>query len=216
MGIHPFHFQEILDLNSSELFNKHYQSQNQPSFEISLLHFFTNDVSSRLNYSSETKLTFLDIGCGSQSIFEHLDIRNAHVLGLDFSSHAIALAKRTSQLSVTYENLDITKHSFSENTFDFIFDSHCLHCIVEAKDREFVWKSLYNSLKPSGLLASEMMIQPTKKQVSFPHKHIPSSLELEREILSYGFKIKFLYVEFGRTFSHGGEECDLVKIILEK
>ncbi len=61
-----------------------------------------------------------------------------------------------------------------------------------------------------------MMIQATQKRVIFPHKYIPSSIDLEQEILSHGFKIKFLYIEFGAKFSHGKEECDLIKIIAQK
>ena len=205
-------------MNSLELYNQFYQSQTEPNFDKSLLHFFKRDVEHRLNLNTINTSPFriLDIGCGSQSLFEMINFNNVEIFAVDSSQNAIDLALTQSHSKIKYQNVNITIHHFTDFEFDLIFDSHCLHCIHDQDEREFMWKSLYKSLKNGGIVASEMMVQPTKKRVHFPFKYIPPSIELEQEILSYGFKIKFLYVETGRVFYHGNEECDLVKLILEK
>ncbi len=146
-------------MNSSELFNHFYQSQTNPSFEKSLLTFFNRDVSSRLNYKVAESYNILDLGCGTQSVFEDVELDSA-VLAIDFSSEAIKLASQFSKGKVTYKTFNLCEEELPESQYDLIFDSHCLHCIDEPRDRDFAWKSIYQSLKAEGLFASAMMIFP--------------------------------------------------------
>lgn len=199
-----------------ELFNQIYKNQLAPSFEKSLLAFFIDVVRSRVNYDHLTNI--LDLGCGTRSIFEEIKLERTKITAIDFSSSAIKLARQHSQQKeiINYEVIDLEQDLLPSNTFDLIFDSHCLHCIEDLGSREKVWKSLYQSLKQGGLLAAEMMVQVIGNDVRFPHKHIPNARDLELEIINKGFKIIYFTIERSRQFANGQESCDLVRVLAQK
>lgn len=158
----------------------------------------------------------LEIGCGSNSLFEDQKFKN--VTAIDKSLDCILSAPENSL--VNYLAQDITK-SFVEKDFDLIVDSHAIHCILDLDHRQLALKNIYQSLKPNGLLASEMMI---KKKSSdpyslFPERLILSSFEVEEELVKNGFKIKYFYISPDLYFLDDvsmKNKCDVLRIIAEK
>lgn len=203
-------------MNSLELFNQIYKNQLTPSFEKSLLTFFRDVVLSRIN--RDHFINILDLGCGSKSIFEEINLERTNIMAIDFSSSAINLARQHSQSKeiIKYEVMDLEHDLLPVNSFDLVFDSHCLHCIKGLGSREKVWNNLYQSLKQGGILAAEMMVQAIGAEVRFPHKHIPNARDLELEIIKKGFKIIYYAIERSRHFANGVETCDLVRVLALK
>ena len=189
------------------------------SYSSSLINFFENTVRARL---SEHDLKILDLGCGFYSLFEDVLNLNAEITAIDFSNIAIEKALQSKKGSkICYKEAGILDAQyFSEAKYDLIFDSHCINCIESNEERELAIKNIYSSLKKGGLLASELMIQPEIGFVSMPLKMIQSSIQIEKEILSRGFKILYFMVsrDSGFTSMINGNEikCDLLKLIAEK
>ncbi len=200
------------DLNSLALFNQLYTNELVTSYSSSLLDFFKTDVLKRL--PSEAKI--LDIGSGSKSLFEeYLGLSKKNITAVDFSSVAILKANINSQIK--YLEMDITvPNILGEGLYDLVFDSHCLQCITDRHEREYAFRNIYNSLRPSGIAAFEMMTIPLGRPVNFPGKYIVESRELEQEILAHGFKIKYFVIERNIFFENEDGKCDLVRTIIEK
>lgn len=164
------------------------------------------------------KLKILDIGAGHYSLFEDVENSDAEIIALDFSKNAIRNAPQ-SKISYRCSNV-IESTFFPEKRYDLIFDSHCLNCIITKEERILAFKNIYSALSSNGLFASEMMVQPTDKNISMDYKWIPLANEIEDELISYGFKIKYFMIESGLSFSHQTRDgelcCDLLKVIVEK
>ena len=204
------------DLNSLELFNQIYKNQLTPSFEKSLLSFFNDVVFTRIIHGPLTNI--LELGCGTKSVFEEIKLERTQITAIDFSTLAINLARQHSQSkeNINYEVKNLEQDLLPRNSFDLVFDSHCLHCIEGIISREKVWINLYQCLKQGGLLAAEMMVQASGDEVRFPHKHIPNARDLELEIINNGFKIIYFKIEHSRHFANGQESCDLVRVLAQK
>lgn len=202
-------------MNSKDFFEKYFKSKIGHCYSPSLLNFFNQHVRSRLGSGP---LQILDLGPGSYSLFEDIPELNAHITAIDFSKNAIDLAPPS---AIHYRQADIVdSKNFPVETFDLIFDSHCLNCLSEKRDRDQAFKNVYCSLKEDGIFASEMMVQPIGRKVSMPFKKIKTSLELEQEIVDSGFKIKYFMISRENVFFSeiDGEEvkCDLVNIVAQK
>ena len=158
----------------------------------------------------------LDLGAGSKSLFEEeLGLDKNLVTAVDFSSAAILKAQEKSPIK--YLEMDITTPEiFGCELYDLIFDSHCLHCITDKDKRKSAFKNIFNSLKPKGLAAFEMMVFPSGESFVLPGKYVVDARELELEILAYGFKIKYFMIVTNSFFESESIRCDLVRIILGK
>lgn len=200
------------DLNSLEKFNQYYSTGGNPPLTKSLLEFFRSTVKERM--IPEARI--LELGSGSRSVFEELNVDKDRVLAVDFSPVAIERAK-ASYSQVTYEVCDITfPDALEGKTFDLIFDSHCLHCIEQRPARVSAFKNIYDALSDDGIFCAEMMVQPPHNSVHFPMKYIPTARELEEEILSHRFKIIYFMIGKGLSFENGNVECDLLRVIARK
>jgi SAM-dependent methyltransferase len=200
------------DLNSLEKFNQYYKSTNKREFEKSLKEFFDSHVRTRL----EADPVVLDLGAGSQSLFEETDLDLSLITAIDFSAAAIENAQGHS--AIDYQLRDITKEFSIENmSYDLIFDSHCLHCIVDFNDRKMALKNIHNGLKATGLFCAEMMVKSIgTREVSSEYKHIPEARKLEEELLQSGFKIIYFMIVRDLNFLNGDDECDLLRVIGRK
>lgn len=212
MEIHRPHFQEIRVLNSLEHFNHYFSTANSNQSNASLVDFYRSVVFERLK-KSEPEI--LDLGCGTKSIFEDLNVSKENVIAVDFSD--IAIARTPANSSINYLVVDLaTPNAFGKSKFDLVFDSHCLHCIEEYSDRATALKNIHEALDEEGIFCAEMMVQKAHKYVSLPFKHIPTALELEQELLSSGLKIIYFLISPGMVFHNENGECDLVRVICRK
>jgi SAM-dependent methyltransferase len=201
----------MTDLNSLEKFNQHYKTFAKRDYEKSLNDFFTTQVQFRLPKDP----VVLELGPGSKSVFEDSDLNHKLITAVDFSPEAIDLNRGHS--SINYQLRDITKnHAIEENTYDLIFDSHCLHCIERVEDRAMSFKNIYHGLKSDGLFCAEMMVQPLGSVINLPHKYIANSRNLEQELISYGFTIKYFMIVRELVFESGNGVCDLLRVICKK
>jgi 2-polyprenyl-3-methyl-5-hydroxy-6-metoxy-1,4-benzoquinol methylase len=199
------------DLNSLEKFNQFYTQEIERAYESSLVSFFNSQITSRLPKDP----MILDIGSGSKSIFEDLKVEGALITAIDFSS--VAITKAQSHSLLNYELRDITKdHSIEENTYDLIFDSHCLHCITNPKERDGALNNIYNGLKADGIFCAEMMVSPLKKEVELPFKYVRPAFDLEQELLNNKFVIKYFMIVRDLKFENANGECELLRVIATK
>ncbi len=202
-------------MNSKGFFNQFYKNATELSYEKSLLDFFEQNIRARL---SNHKINILELGGGAYSLFEEVSNLEAEVTSIDFSSVAILKAPLS---QIKYREINLIDPSFFEKEmFDLVFDSHCLNCLTDETERELAFKNIFSSLKPGGLFASELMVQPPNESVSIPFKKIKSAMELEREILSHGFKILYFVIsrQSGFTSLVEGVEvrCDLLRVVGRK
>ena len=199
-------------MNSLELFNQIYATETERSYEKSLIDFFLSSVRPRMQGSSPR---VLDLGSGSKSIFEDTDLFKKNIVACDFSPVAILKAQGHSEID--YKELDITLPlAWEKNSFDLIFDSHCLHCIIDPSKRRQALINIYDALAFDGLFCAEMMIRPARTSVPPVNKYVVDSRVLEEEILSYGFKIIYFVIVRDLVFSSENGECDLVRVICRK
>lgn len=198
------------DLNILEKFNQYYKSSQKREYEKSLKDFFSTQVQNRLISSPR----ILDLGPGSKSLFEDVDLNAELITAIDFSS--IAINKAKGHGSIDYQLRDISKDgSIEKNTYNLVFDSHCLHCILDPNDRSLAFKNIYEGLTTEGLFCAEMMVA-SKTGSNDPYKFTPQALELEQELLNSGFKIIYFMIMRDLVFQNDHGECDVVRVICRK
>lgn len=200
-------------MNSLELFNQIYNEESERGYSQSLLKFFESTVYSRLGSDP----CILDIGSGSKSIFEDTDLINkSKVTAIDFSPAAIYKATLLPN-DITYKQVDLgTSGVLDRERYDLIFDSHCLHCITGSSQRRAAFTNIHEALKADGLFSAEMMVSPAGKTIKLPNKHVVDALELEEELLSFGFKIIYFLIVRDLVFGSDNGDCDLVRVICRK
>lgn len=164
----------------------------------------------------------LDIGCGTGSNTHYLSQFSNDITGIDCSKSAINIAKNTFPL-INFTQEDIVTFA-SVKKFDFIIDTHTMHCIADKLDRSSAFKNIYNALSTCGIFALETIvfnkqefdnnnliyIQGTLfKKVSsdkyydsvkinnktyIPYRSLKTTYEIENELIESGFQIVFFQV----------------------
>lgn len=202
----------MIYLNSLELFNQVYTNESERTYSASLLSFFKTEIKKRL----PEKAKILDLGSGSKSLFEEeLGLDKTNITAVDFSSVAIKKAQGYSEIS--YLEMDITQPDCLESeSYDLVFDSHCLHCITDKNERKIAFKNILSTLRPDGIGALEMIVSPSGKAVTLPGKYVIEARALEEEILAYGFKIIYFMIVRDLVFENEDARCDLVRVIIRK
>lgn len=202
-------------MDAKDFFNQFYKKTQILTFEKSLIKFFNENVFGRL---PKKELKVLDLGGGFYSLFEDVPNLNGQVTSIDFSAEAI---KKAPQSKIKYLEMNILDPDFFKaEHFDLIFDSHCLNCINDQNERDIALNNIYSALSADGIFATELMIQPTRDPVIMPFKRIKTTMELESEILSHGFKIVYFVISKDSGFTNlidGVEvQCDLLRVIARK
>jgi len=114
----------------------------------------------------------LDLGCGAGNNAVWVAKQGFRMSGIDISPTAIDWANEV----MVRENLDInfelgsavTLDKFEDNSFDFIIDSACLHCII-GTDREILFKNVVRTLKNGGyfLIMTMALPYPVEMETNF-------------------------------------------------
>ena len=108
----------------------------------------------------------LDLGCGAGNYTLKMltKLPNLHCTLIDLSQNMLDRAQqRVAEVTsgkIEAIQSDIRDVALPENSFDIILAGAVLHHLRDDADWEFVFKKLYNSLKPGGcLLISDLVIQ---------------------------------------------------------
>ncbi len=83
----------------------------------------------------------LDLGCGTGTNSIYLAHHGFRVVGVDFSSKAIAIARakaQTEHAKVEFVQSDVTRLEFLQEPFDFVLDIGCFHGIPESERTRYV------------------------------------------------------------------------------
>ena len=102
----------------------------------------------------------LELGCGAGNIGLWFAQQGYSVAGIDIAPTAIELAQQRaeeSELDAEFRTgsvLDLA--DFQDSSFDFVYDSHLLHCII-GKDRQKLFKNVIRVLKPEGFFLVDTM-----------------------------------------------------------
>lgn len=200
----------------SELFDKLHKAQDSVHLSASLLGFLKNELSPYLINRNIVLENILEIGCGSQSLFEVWPISNKNIkkTAIDCASTAIKKAKAQLPYSdVFYQVADITDEELLTIPSgllsalvpqDLVLDGHALHFIKDKEHRKMAFKNIYHLLKKDGLFVAECTIRTNSFQTS-DHFYLPYAHELEDEILRAGFDLKIFIVKPGLHL----ESCEI-------
>jgi 2-polyprenyl-3-methyl-5-hydroxy-6-metoxy-1,4-benzoquinol methylase len=102
----------------------------------------------------------LDLGCGTGTTAFTLAKLGLEVSGIDISETAIELAKtlaKKQNLKIQFQVNDVLLLKQLSDKFDFIYDSHCLHCIVFDDDRRRVLDGIRHVLNDGGIFFLDTM-----------------------------------------------------------
>ena len=103
----------------------------------------------------------LKIGCGTGPLSCFLAKRGFNVQGVDVSTTAITIAEqeaRKRNLDIEYRVVDVCSEPLGLGRYDLVIDGHCLHCIVDPKDRASTLQHIREALKPDGQFWVDSMI----------------------------------------------------------
>lgn len=111
--------------------------------------------------AAPTPCRALELGCGGGQASLMLARRGFEVVGVDFSETAVELARRNARqrsLSATFQRGDVTDLSeLGDQSFGFVVDNHCLHCLVDLSDRANALAEVRRLLVDDGLFFIETM-----------------------------------------------------------
>jgi 2-polyprenyl-3-methyl-5-hydroxy-6-metoxy-1,4-benzoquinol methylase len=169
---------------------------------------FIDEHKSRLFFKENLKV--LEIGCGEQSV-----LCDKRFESLSFENTAIDLKTTEFAFDPSGKNQYSQKDFFEidpNEKFDLIIDSRFLHCLYD-EQREKFWKKIKSHLNPGAHFISESIVSSKKMSFlnpfmfdqdtrtlyrsNYPLRYIPSSLELEQEILKTGHNINFFMIRPG-------------------
>ena len=107
-----------------------------------------------------TKKTALDLGCGSGPTAHFFAELGFTTSGIDISPSAIALAKEMAAAfdrDISFETGDVVALEHRVQSYDLIYDSHCIHCVVLESDRTRLLRAISNALNPEGIFILDTM-----------------------------------------------------------
>ena len=92
----------------------------------------------------------LDLGCGPGVPITKELVRHFKVVGIDFSSNQIELARKNVRIA-EFHRMDMTKMTFPPNSFDGIF-SYLAIIHVPREEKASLFSKIHEILKPGGFL----------------------------------------------------------------
>jgi SAM-dependent methyltransferase len=174
---------------------------------------FLELISEKFSFKDGPPRKTLELGTGLGGIIPYFMRHCLWPSCLDFSSSAIDRL-RQEYTSSTVEFICENIVSFSRpDHFEFVFDSHLIHCLVTEEERGRALQNIFDCLVPGGIFALECMVRTKATQVEkdfylddqgvfwqvldetvVPTRKINTALEMENEIIGYGFEIEYLMV----------------------
>jgi len=96
---------------------------------------------------------FLELGCGAGNITIWFAKRGYEAYGVDISPFAIQWAMENARETGTVIDYKLGNvvdlPDYQDESFDFVLDGHCLHCII-GEDRRKLLTNVFRVLKPGG------------------------------------------------------------------
>ena len=103
----------------------------------------------------------LDLGCGTGATAFEFARMGFDTFAVDISETAIHMAKELAakqNLKVNFSVTDVLNLKSLNQEFDFIYDSHLLHCIVFDEDRRQLYQGVKDTLATNGLFILDTMV----------------------------------------------------------
>jgi len=204
----------------------------------SLIEFVDNDVVRYLN--NKKNLSILEAGVGGKSVFEECSSLSGLTMAVDYSKEAIDYALRFQKNEkIEYVHNNILEVSANQS-FDLVLDAHLFHCMTSLDQRKKYLERISKWIGENGYFAMECMINHSTmdfddhflflenegtllQQVgdsALKVRYIPTALELEDLLKSFGFKIEFFKIstnlkiipDGSRSYSKN-EDPDLGRVI---
>ncbi len=103
----------------------------------------------------------LDLGCGTGTTAFTLAKLGFNVTGIDVSETAIELATKLAKsqgFKMSFQVKDLLHLNQENEKFDFIYDSHCLHCIVFENERSIALQNIRALLRIDGVFILDTMV----------------------------------------------------------
>lgn len=209
---------DFLDTSNEESLN-YYLAQNNES----LLKFLTQYFSDRGGLDSLAGKDILEAGCGLGGLSHKLFQFGAKMNGVDISSLAISAAKEISmnkRLDLEFFVGDVASELSLNKKYDFIVDSHLLHCLTAKDHRANYFKFVRNHLKDDGIFIVETATfedeirEPIGYEIDqdytlyqeiggerFPVRKLIPARGLESELIQYGFDIHTFFYHYELSFN---------------
>lgn len=114
-------------------------------------------------FANANQKTALDLGCGTGTTAFTLARHGFQTTGIDISETAIEIGRdlaRQQNLKIRFVTGDVLDLKAIGQKFDFIYDSHFLHCIVLEEDRRKVFEEVKSILSPNGIFILDTMVMP--------------------------------------------------------
>lgn len=183
--------------------------------------------------NSSESYNILDLGCGLGGMSLYMAKQGHNVVGVDIADLAIQNARYLSQKSslddkIDFLKVDVTTQVDLDQKFDFIFDSHLLHCLTTSDQRKAYFDFVRTHLKEDGHFLLETMSfhkgirtpidylfdddfvlwRTDKDHGELAIRKIQPSFDLEQEIQTNALTINYLYFHAELTFQVFNEEPD--------
>ena len=171
--------------------------------------------------------TVLDSGCGVGPLSWSLSELGADVTGVDFSPMGISQANYLSDYlgkKIDFIVHDVTSDKILPLKFDYIIDSHLLHCLTIKSDRRKYFSFINNHLEAQGLFFIETMVFHKEIQLSLdysldehsvlhrmnegrfkPFRYLADFKDIENELSEF-FNIVYMYYHNEKVFVLPSEE----------
>ena len=114
-------------------------------------------------FSDFTGKSALDLGCGTGTTAFTFAKHGFATTGIDISETALEMGRdlaRQQNLNIHFVAGDVLDLKSLEQKFNFIYDSHFLHCIVFEEDRKKVFDEIKSILKADGIFILDTMVMP--------------------------------------------------------
>ena len=238
----PFRYNTPVDAN---LYNKAYEKFTPDWFENSSQverYLFENNRSLREFWDQYIEQFFanklgpyriLELGCGLGGMSLHFAAQGHHVCAVDIAQLAIQNArtlahKKQLDDKIDFLGLDVTSEIDLQQKFDFIFDSHLLHCLTSVTQREAYFHFVRKHLGENAHYLLETMSfhkglrtpldysfdndyilwKTDKIHGEIPVRKVLPAIELEHELQRAQMRINYLYFHSELTFQVFAEEPD--------
>lgn len=154
-----------------------------------------------LEFMGDKRGRVLELGCGTGIVTRLLAHEGFKVIGVDVSQTAIEWAIEKTDVqecSIEYYCKNVCDEDDTwHETFDIVFDSTCVHCII-GEDRELLFQRAYQMLRTDGIFFINSIIAKEceshayqvidRKEISPAKRCLVKQAYLEKELEDCGFK----------------------------